>query len=1376
MYAVNEIKLKDNNSNKINAHTNVEIKTQKSGIQQVKQAKYTTDTEVNTNESYDDIIYLEDGIHYYDFLNITRNTHIIGQSQNNTIIVNKNTHKNAMIQNNANLKITNLTITNSQYLTIRNYGNLTLDGVILTNSTGEYISDGFIKNYANITINNSYITNIFYHESSIINDVSQTPDNYIKIINSNIKNNTAMYNAALFRIEKSHFIMTNTTVENHISNITPNLIIFKDTNDVTIENSTFKMNSILKSIINTQKATLNIINTKFENNKANNSAVCITSDMSNIIIDGCEFINNTSVNDAAGVILSYNSNLSVNNSKFIQNSAKDGGVIVAVNGSADDDFNIIKEPSKITIYNSDFMENTAKYMGGVLYIEYADLIVNNTSFRKNCALNGAVIYTDHSRVILNNTNLTQNNAYNISTAYFYNSNITQNNCNYDENTALYATDMYMPYNIEFKDNNNTYTSSNSKVFDLIIKKSWDNHIYNENITIPETLPQYYNLADYGYITQIKNQVSSGNCWAFAAIATVESCLIKSTGQVYDLSENNMKNIMALYSKNGWIKQTNDGGFDDMLLGYLLNWIGPVLEVDDQYNPYGYISSEISNIIQLSNVYGIPTRKNATDNTQIKQAIMKYGAVYSPIYTSYSYNGCNLFYNQTTNINHAITIIGWDDNYSRYNFRNTPAGDGAFIIKNSWGENAGDHGYFYVSYYDTTILSSIDDMTGCGGFTFTFDNMKFDKQYHYDYSGYNTWFCENTNTITYSNEYKTVENEQISAFGTYIYDITSNVNYTAKIYVNNKLRYTQSGCFMKNYIYERVDLKKPVYTKAGDVVCIELTVKSDKIAAVPIEVDTYSRFIKNSNSKINNESYTDAVVSLKLYSKKTQTHIQTEKTDHNTYTITVYSPDYDILDNGTITIKYNEEILDIIDVIEEHTTLDTSKYMTPEIILEYNNGIYNTTSTIELTDKRQTQITINTIESVKYNTTININGKLLDTTNGNSMGNYNLNIKVNNKTYTTTTDNNGYYNFKYKTTTIGLNNITVTYNGNEVYEQSTNMTSFITQKLDVKIILTKINSTVGEDIILNATFIDEYGNYINGGNMVFKINGITLKSDDSFNKTAPVMKFNVNNGSVCKVIVATIYIRDAKNLTATYSGSSIYNGCTSNVSVVDIAKRYANVSINVNTKILNQGDKLEITASINDITPKSDRSLIDEGGYIMIKVDGCTLKDKNGNQLKIKVENNKAQYIYELPYPMKAKTTDGKNIDHEVIVIYTNNNYYPTARSNMTFNVNLAPTSIINTNAVVNKTSHTLSLNATIYDTYNCKTISGGVEYILKINDKTLKDPKDNNTMIFKAKNGIINISNLIIPKSNNYNNITIILKDSQYYQTTRNTQAIKTII
>ena len=78
-------------------------------------------------------------------------------------------------------------------------------------------------------------------------------------------------------------------------------------------------------------------------------------------------------------------------------------------------------------------------------------------------------------------------------------------------------------------------------------------------------------------------------------------------------------------------------------------------------------------------------------------------------------------------------------------------------------------------------------------------------------------------------------------------------------------------------------------------------------------------------------------------------------------------------------------------------------------------------------------------------------------------------------------------------------------------------------------------------------------------MVFKLNGITLKDDDSFNQSRSPMKFNVEGCEISKTIVATIYIRDAKNLTASYSGSSIYNGCTSDVSVVDIAKRYANIT-------------------------------------------------------------------------------------------------------------------------------------------------------------------------------------------------------------------------
>ncbi|MBK1813865.1 Ig-like domain-containing protein [Clostridium sp. YIM B02505] len=221
------------------------------------------------------------------------------------------------------------------------------------------------------------------------------------------------------------------------------------------------------------------------------------------------------------------------------------------------------------------------------------------------------------------------------------------------------------------------------------------------------LPSKYDSRDFGYVTAVKNQGQIGDCWAFTTYGALDSVQKKNTNKDYDFSE------IHLATNNG-IGGADDGGNMYYSISYFMKGKGPVLEKDDPYpNP-----AEVNNINSNSNapvnytvddVSLLPDRTSAYDNNYIKENVMKYGGVYTSIHLEgYNYDIIKdnkyLYVPEGTYsyANHAVVIVGWDDNFPKENFPTLPSGNGAFICKNSWGEGFGDNGYIYVSYYDTIV--------------------------------------------------------------------------------------------------------------------------------------------------------------------------------------------------------------------------------------------------------------------------------------------------------------------------------------------------------------------------------------------------------------------------------------------------------------------------------------------------------------------------------------------------------------------------------------------------------------------------------------------------------------------------------------------------
>jgi C1A family cysteine protease/PKD repeat protein len=221
----------------------------------------------------------------------------------------------------------------------------------------------------------------------------------------------------------------------------------------------------------------------------------------------------------------------------------------------------------------------------------------------------------------------------------------------------------------------------------------------------QVLPSYFNLNDSGWVTPVRDQGPAGACMSFSVMGAIESRWLKlgfGDKTTLNLSEQNMATC------HGFELTINQGGNFLMADAYLSRLSGPVTEASDPYNPIASASCKSGGLV--SPAYSPVAIYLPKDINIIKKTLMDYGAVCADIYvgtyTQY-YNTINktYFYNGTSPTDHAVLIIGWDDNKTVTGKAYKPVNKGAWIVKNSWGTSWGDKGYFYVSYEDSRFLSS-----------------------------------------------------------------------------------------------------------------------------------------------------------------------------------------------------------------------------------------------------------------------------------------------------------------------------------------------------------------------------------------------------------------------------------------------------------------------------------------------------------------------------------------------------------------------------------------------------------------------------------------------------------------------------------------------
>ena len=966
---------------------------------------------------------------------------------------------------------------------------------------------------------------------------------------------------------------------------------------VNVDNCTFKNNyAVYGGAIYIGAGNLNVSNSLFFNNYAYNYGGAIACDYaSSIFVSKSKFYNSRSQEDAGGSIYIRDaSKFTADHIDISNSSATFGGALTTLN-------------TTVSLSYVNMTDNSAKYDGGAIFHMYGGFTMSYSRFINNSAKNGGAIFIDNSTnaIFMRNT-FTDNKATDTGGAIYsilnkFNPPLPRNN-HFNSNTAAHGSDYYDSSSINLTIGNGNYT------------------MYKGEVNPISSLPSRYSLIDDGYVTSVKDQQTSGNCWAFTALAVLESCILKATGETLDLSEENMKNIIAMYSDYGWKMDTNEGGYDNMPWGYLAGWLGPVDETDDLFDDKSTLSPILNSIIHVQNIKFLK-RSSFTDNDEIKRAVLNYGAVGTGMYFSgYYLNTRNFaYYYMGTGGNHAVTIVGWDDTYSKYNFKHTPQGDGAWIVRNSWDSSWGNDGYFYVSYYDTCFAAPNVEASA---YTFILnDTIRFDRNYQYDIAGMTDYFYKATSNALYKNRFTSTCDEYLAAVSTYFEKAT---NWTATVLVNDEIKDALSGISASGYY--TFNLNKFIPVKSGDVFEVIFNITTSGDVGVPIsEIYSLNKLVYapgvsyiswdgvnwfdlyNLTGSYSTHPYNSGVACIKAFTylnpinTLTNLTIDFKQDGLSNISARIYDEFGNLVKYGNVTFNINGEnrtvsvengvaklsygfnkkvnsISASFDATGYNSSSNMTSYNLPKIDIEWTLNITRVFNNVNIT------VTAN--KPLNESIIMNINGE-------------NLPFNLTNGTNTLTIMN----------LANNLYSVHVSLSDDSDYSAGILSGEFVIEMHNTKIISSSLNATDDGAFAFNITLLDENDNAVSNRQIIFTVNNSTFVNTTD------------NNGQ------AIVYIKLDKgvyDIASSFNGDNSYFASNATDSINVKGKIWIDVNVNVysNNAFINVFGSNRINETFTVLVNNRPHNATSKDGVATLK-----LFDLANDVYNVKVSLNESEYEF-----------------------------------------------------------------------------------------------------------------------------------------------------